>query len=668
MTKKEMIFAWTDRCCKGEENGCCHQTKTTGINEMEGGEGGGCVAGGGGSPQAGAPNAPSNREWNNQLDFLFSCISVSVGLGNVWRFPYLCYKNGGGIFLVTYFIAMVFCGIPMFFQEVAIGQYLRSGGMTLVEKICPILGGTGYSTMMIVFLLDIYYCIIVAWTLFYLFTCFVPEDSLPWGTCGHWWNSETCSTAEVIKYLNIPTQSSVDVGGPFSINVTINSSSLDEPANTSLPEALIQLKNVTTPVEEFWENRVLMISNGVDDWSGMQWELLYLLIIAWAIIYNILHRGLSESGKVIWFTALFPYVIMLALFVRAVTLPGATEGLKFLVIPDWSKLTDAGTWIDGITQIFFGYSIGVGTLPALGSYNRFNHNCYRDATITCIINTLTCLVSSAITFGILGHLADQKGVSVAEVVNSGPGLVFITYPEVVLKLPAARLWSIVFFVMLLILGLDSEFCNVESFITGVADKWPHLFQNRRRAFTFWTCVTLCFLGIPMVARNGMYLFQLMDFYAASGISLLWVCFFQTIAISWIFGTDKFCSCVEEMMGFRPSICMRICWTVLAPAVMVGILIFYLLTYTPLKYGDYYEYPAWGEWFGLSLCFISMVWIPLYALYFLAKTPGTLSQRLKAGMTPQSDLTPHRAKVDKIQIGNTFAMSESSVELLESGHL
>lgn len=70
---------------------------------------------------------------------------------------------------------------------------------------------------------------------------------------GHWWNSETCSTAEVIKYLNIPTQSSVDVGGPFSINVTINSSSLDEPANTSLPEALIQLKNVTTPVEEFWE-------------------------------------------------------------------------------------------------------------------------------------------------------------------------------------------------------------------------------------------------------------------------------------------------------------------------------------------------------------------------------------------------------------------------------
>lgn len=79
--------------------------------------------------------------WGNKLDFLFSCISVSVGLGNVWRFPYLCYKNGGGAFLVTYGIAMVFCGIPIFFQEVAIGQYLGAGGMTLVGQLCPILQG-----------------------------------------------------------------------------------------------------------------------------------------------------------------------------------------------------------------------------------------------------------------------------------------------------------------------------------------------------------------------------------------------------------------------------------------------------------------------------------------------------------------------------------------------
>lgn len=80
--------------------------------------------------------------WENKFDFLFSCISVSVGLGNIWRFPYLCYKNGGGAFIITYSIAMIFCGIPIFFQEVAIGQYLGTSGINLIAQLCPILQGT----------------------------------------------------------------------------------------------------------------------------------------------------------------------------------------------------------------------------------------------------------------------------------------------------------------------------------------------------------------------------------------------------------------------------------------------------------------------------------------------------------------------------------------------
>lgn len=92
--------------------------------------------------------------FGSKLDFLFSCISVSVGLGNVWRFPYLCYKNGGGMnrtqlqqiftatiagtFLLIYFIAMFACGIPVFFQEVAAGQYLGTGGCTMVGQLVPI--------------------------------------------------------------------------------------------------------------------------------------------------------------------------------------------------------------------------------------------------------------------------------------------------------------------------------------------------------------------------------------------------------------------------------------------------------------------------------------------------------------------------------------------------
>ena len=89
-----------------------------------------------------------------------------------------------GAFLIVYFIAMIFCGIPIFFQEVAMGQYLGAGGMTLVSQLCPMLKGVGVATMTVVFYLDIYYCVIISWTFFYLFSGFSALPDLPWDTCG----------------------------------------------------------------------------------------------------------------------------------------------------------------------------------------------------------------------------------------------------------------------------------------------------------------------------------------------------------------------------------------------------------------------------------------------------------------------------------------------------
>ena len=133
----------------------------------------------------------------------------------MWRFPYLCYKNGGGVFLIIYFICMLFCGVPIFLQEVAIGQYLGAGGMTMIAKICPILKGkksltflilyikillptlfspksrffilsigVGIATMVMVLYYNIYYCIIVSWSLYYFIASFVSIPDVPWNTCG----------------------------------------------------------------------------------------------------------------------------------------------------------------------------------------------------------------------------------------------------------------------------------------------------------------------------------------------------------------------------------------------------------------------------------------------------------------------------------------------------
>jgi len=574
-------------------------------------------------------------QWGNKLDFLFSCISVSVGLGNVWRFPYLCFKNGGGAFLIVYFIAMIFCGIPVFFQEVAIGQYLGSGGMTLVAQLCPLLKGVGIATMCLVFFLDIYYCVIIAWTFFYMIATFTAIPDLPWDTCDGWWNTEYCYRA--------------------TDNMTENDVAIKNHSKISQHHGE---NKTTTPVEEFWENRVLQMNAGIEHGLGtLNWELAGCLLLAWICVYLIIWKGLHSSGKIIWFTALFPYFVMSILLVRAVTLEGAMDGLLYYVAIDWEKLYAGKTWIDGATQIFFAYSVGMGALPALGSYNKFHHDCFRDAIITCIVNTMTCLLAGVLVFSILGYMAHVQETTIENVVNSGPGLVFLTYPDLVLKLPLSVMWAFIFFAMLLVLGIDSEFCNVEAIVTGLVDNYPQTLLKHRKLFTVGLCAFMFILGLPMCTNGGVFLFQLMDFYSCSGLSLLWVCFFQTIAIGWFFGADRFCDCVEQMTGHKPGLFWFLCWKYFAPAVMFAVFVFYVISYEPVTYGKDYAYPRWGEMMGLCMSFASMMWVPIYAIYYVLTQPGTIVENFYEGFKPKIKRMQNLAQPKTIHI------SESGVGLL-----
>merc|ERR1712107_531614 len=161
-------------------------------------------------------------------------------------------------------------------------------------------------------------------------------------------------------------------------------------------------------------------------------------------------------------------------------------------------------------------------------------------------------------------MAASKGVEVEDVVKSGPGLAFLVYPEVVLTIAPSPLWAFLFFIMLLTLGIDSQFCGVESLMTCLVDNWPHILQPHRKKFTLAMTVFMFILGLPMITRNGIYVFQLMDFYAASGMSLLWCVFFQTIAICWVFGAKRFYGCIEEMIGYKVSYYFFLCWILIAP--------------------------------------------------------------------------------------------------------
>ena len=124
--------------------------------------------------------APTRQRWSSPFEFLVTCVGYAVGLGNFWRFPYLCYKHGGGAFLVPYSIVLVVIGMPLFLLELGVGQKLQVGPLQAWRKIHPCLAGVGMTGVLVTFFVALYYNIIVAWALWYLFHSFAYP--LPWAT------------------------------------------------------------------------------------------------------------------------------------------------------------------------------------------------------------------------------------------------------------------------------------------------------------------------------------------------------------------------------------------------------------------------------------------------------------------------------------------------------
>uniref|UniRef100_A0A9J7Y0C4 Transporter n=1 Tax=Cyprinus carpio carpio TaxID=630221 RepID=A0A9J7Y0C4_CYPCA len=534
-------------------------------------------------PEAASPSAVRSNDkkvvnergqWNNKIEFVLSVAGEIIGLGNVWRFPYLCYKNGGGAFFVPYVIFFICCGIPVFFLETALGQFTSEGGITCWRKVCPLFEGIGYATQVIEAHLNVYYVVILAWAIFYLFNCFTTE--LPWASCGHYWNTENC--------------------------VDFNNESI---ANFTNPYA-------TSPVMEFWERRVLKISSGIEEVGSLRWELALCLAIAWVICYFCIWKGPKSTGKVVYVTATFPYFMLLILLLRGITLPGAANGIKFYLYPDISRLSDPQVWVDAGTQIFFSYAICLGCLTALGSYNSYNNNCYRDCIMLCCLNSGTSFVAGFAIFSVLGFMAYEQNVPIEAVAESGPGLAFIAYPKAVTMMPWSPLWACLFFMMLIFLGLDSQFVCVESLVTAIVDMYPKTFRvgYRRELLILGMSVASFFVGLIMLTEGGMYVFQLFDSYAASGMCLLFVAIFESICIGWIYESRY---------------------------LQAGIFLFFLIKYKPLKYNNVYTYPDWGYGIGWMMAMSSMVCIPLGILFQIWKTEGTFRERIKKLTTPSSDL-------------------------------
>ncbi|TNN86260.1 Sodium- and chloride-dependent betaine transporter [Liparis tanakae] len=146
------------------------------------------------------------------------------------------------------------------------------------------------------------------------------------------------------------------------------------------------------------------------------------------------------------------------LLVRGLTLPGAWQGVVYYLYPDPSRLADFQVWMEACAQVLFSYGVASGTLITLGSYNKVNNNCYKDSLWLCVLNSATSFISGFAVFSALGFMAEKQGIPIDKVVDSGPGLAFIVFPQAVAMMPLPQLWAACFFLMLILLGLDTLVC------------------------------------------------------------------------------------------------------------------------------------------------------------------------------------------------------------------
>uniref|UniRef100_A0A673TZ44 Transporter n=1 Tax=Suricata suricatta TaxID=37032 RepID=A0A673TZ44_SURSU len=413
--------------------------------------------------------------WANPLQFVFACISYSVGLGNVWRFPYLCQMYGGGSFLVPYVIMLIVEGMPLLYLELAVGQRMRQGSIGAWRTISPYLGGVGLASVVVSFFLSMYYNIINAWAFWYLFHSF--QDPLPWSVC------------------------------PLNGNRTGYDEECEKASST----------------QYFWYRKTLNIAPAIQDGGGVQWGQALCLVLAWLVVYLCTLRGTESTGKVVYFTALLPYCVLIIYLVRGLTLHGATNGLAYMFTPKLDQLANPKAWINAATQIFFSLGLGFGSLIAFASYNQPSTNCQKHAIIVSLINSATSIFASVVTFSIYGfkatfnyesclnkvillltnsfdledgfltasNLEQVKGYlasafpgKYSEVLPQmkncsleselatavqGTGLSFIVYTEAIKNMAASQLWSVLYFFMLLMLGIGSMLGNTAAILTPLTD-------------------------------------------------------------------------------------------------------------------------------------------------------------------------------------------------------
>ena len=438
----------------------------------------------------------TRAQWKTRWHFVVGAIGSAVGLGNLWRFPFLVYRYGGGPFLIPYFLALVFVGIPLLILEFALGQSCGGGNVVCWGALHKRLRGLGLAAVYAGFVVVTYYNILIALSIFYGIFSF--SKHLPW----------------------VATNPPADPSERAAANVAASDAFFSE-------KALHLAADPDLPG---------MIAAG---------NLIAAVLFTWILVGLIINNGVKSVTNVVFWTVGLPCATLIVLIISGAALPGSLDGVRgYLGTWDMSKLADASVWSSATSQIFFSIGICFGIMTTFASYNGKRMSAVKDAIIVSSFNSFYSVMAGFAVYAVLGNLALTEGSSVESVMVAGPSLAFKTFPIALAQLPmgAKQFFCILFFGTLFFLGIDSSFSLCEAAATALHDSCALRHLDQRMIATI-VSVFGFMCSLLYTADIGYYLLDVVDHYT-NNLLVVAIGFLYCISATWLYRLDE----VEEKIG------------------------------------------------------------------------------------------------------------------------
>ena len=329
---------------------------------------------------------------------------------------------------------------------------------------------------------------------------------MPWSLCSHSWNTPACSERmrQITLHNNTKALHLNDDGFPegfMSSRKYINATYVGPRVSSA---------------DEYYHIYMLGInhSKGFEDLGHIKIDLLLCLIGIFVLMYICIRNGVKSTGivkceymclvisnhsfvaffffigKAVYITATLPYLVLIILLIQGLQLEGSRTGITYFLKPSFKKLKDMSVWYSAANQIFFTLGPGLSVLTTYGSYNVSSNNCYYDALIAVVANFAASFLAGFVVFAALGHMSWRLDKAIETVVDHGASLSFIAYPEILATFKYPTFFSILFFLMVLNLGLDSDFGGLEAMYTALSDEFPILTRHRKTGMLIMFCLLI----------------------------------------------------------------------------------------------------------------------------------------------------------------------------------